>query len=81
MFHVLSKWRVTVSFKGLREPATFWVSDNHLGNVLRKVADLSFSATGLEEPQEIRIAVEGATAMQATTGLGQSFTVTEKAAG
>ncbi len=57
MMQILPKWRVLVNFRGSRPNLEFWMSEAHFGNVLRKVADLSFSANGLDEPLSISIAV------------------------
>lgn len=56
MLQIINKWKVTVSMAN-GDMHTFWVNDNFLPNVLRKVADLQFSATGLQEPTSISISI------------------------
>lgn len=54
MFQVVPKWRV--SWTNSIGSCIIYISDNHMGNVLRKVADISFSPSGIEnEPTEIKI--------------------------
>lgn len=53
MLVVLNKYKVTVKF--VDREVIVWVHDAHIENALRKVADLSFSANGLEQPIQITI--------------------------
>lgn len=53
MMHVLPRWKVTVTFAD--RSVVFWIHDNFLSNVLRKVADLQFSETGLDSELGIGI--------------------------
>lgn len=60
MMQVIPKWKVTVTFgagTGSRE-FVLWVSDGHIANVLRTVANLQFTATGLEQPTGIYVILE-----------------------
>lgn len=50
MMQVMAKWKVTVEFTNHEKNVTFWVHDNFVANVLRKVADLDFSGDGLDQP-------------------------------
>ena len=54
MMVVIPKWRVTVTFTG-KPSQVFWISDPHIGNVLRQVAMMDFSENGLEQPSQIVI--------------------------
>ena len=54
MMQVLKKWKVSVFFKeGTSQ--VFWINDNFMSNVLRKVADMDFSENGLVQPLQIVI--------------------------
>lgn len=55
MMQVIQKWRVEVTFS--HQVFVLWVSENHLANVLRKLADLEFSENSLEQPTQIQIAL------------------------
>ena len=55
MMQVLKRWRVRVVFD-VQRVTTFYVYDNFLNNVVRKVGDLSWSK-GLE-PDPVRIEIE-----------------------
>lgn len=54
MIQIQKKWKVTVTVgSGV---ITFWVSDNFLSNVMRTVANIEFSSSGLnEQPKSIAI--------------------------
>lgn len=54
MMTVIPKWRVLVTMPNGKQ-AEFWISDNYIGNVLRQVAAMHFSADGLHEPTSIHV--------------------------
>jgi hypothetical protein len=53
MMQLIPKWKVTVLLAGVSH--VFWVSDRCASNVLRKVADMDFSDSGLEQPALVKI--------------------------
>ncbi len=57
MMQMVQRWRVTVTVAG--QASEFWINDNFLSNVLRKVADIQFSENGLSEPTRLLIALVG----------------------
>ncbi len=64
MMQVVSKWKIIVNIPWT--PGTspdrefcFWIYDNHAANVLRKIADLQFTETGLEQISAIQILLVG----------------------
>ncbi len=54
MMQVVPKWRVVIHFNGAPDVCLF-ISDSSWANVLRKLADLSFSKDGLEQPTSIDV--------------------------
>jgi hypothetical protein len=68
MMQVQQKWKVTVLFEGAKERQVLWLHDTFAANVLRKLADISFSEGGLQQPIEITITPVRAT-NPATTGV------------
>lgn len=55
MMQVIPKWKVTVTFQTGSAVVVF-VSERHVGNVLRTVSSMDFSDNALEQP--MRICVE-----------------------
>lgn len=53
MMQVSRKWKVVVKFAD-RE-VVLWIADNFPSNVLRTVANLEFSETGLHQPISINV--------------------------
>lgn len=53
MMQVVPKWKVVV-WQG-EDEHVFWITDNCLSNVMRKVADMQFSKDGLTQPSCISI--------------------------
>jgi hypothetical protein len=53
MVHVVPQWKI--AFVYADRTVTFWLHNNHAGNILRTVADLQFSENGLEQPDAIQI--------------------------
>ena len=64
MLQVIPKWRVTVTLGGHEQ--AFWISDNHISNVLRHVASMDFSENGLLQPK--RIVIEPVAERQVQSG-------------
>jgi hypothetical protein len=54
MMQVVPRWKVTVFFAD-RGDLVFWLSDGHLGNVLRLVSGMQFSENGLDQPQAVTV--------------------------
>jgi hypothetical protein len=54
MMHVVARWKVTVSIEA-RDPIVLWISEDMPSNVLRQVAAIQFSDSGLERVTGIRI--------------------------
>lgn len=65
MLMVLPRWKASVYFED-GESVTVWMDDNFLSSVLRKVADLQFSESGLRQPTWVRIDIVRAS--NSTTG-------------
>lgn len=56
MIRVIPKWRVTVKlYSHDKEDVVFWISDDHMANVLRTVASMDFTMNALEHPKSIVI--------------------------
>ena len=53
MLQVVPKWRVELTFSDRK--VELWIYDQSPSNVLRKLADLQFSANGLDQPSQIQI--------------------------
>jgi hypothetical protein len=53
MMQVVAKWKVIVKFSG--HDTVIWISDNHIENVLRQLAAMQFTESGLERPTAIHI--------------------------
>lgn len=53
MMQVIPKWRVVVWVNGKEQK--IWVNETHLSNVLRKIADMHFTETGLPQPSRITV--------------------------
>lgn len=51
---VISKWKIFITFADGKE-VTFWINEDHPSNVLRKIAELQFNESGLEQPNYIAI--------------------------
>lgn len=54
MMRVISKWKIFITFADGKE-VTFWINEDHPSNVLRKIAELQFNESGLEQPNYIAI--------------------------
>lgn len=54
MLQVLPRWKVVVKMADGSE-RVFWVNDNFMANVLRKVADIQFTENGLSQPTAISV--------------------------
>jgi hypothetical protein len=56
MMQLIPRWQITVthSDQDLR-PIQFWINETHLGNVLRQVATMQFTESGLVQPTKITI--------------------------
>jgi hypothetical protein len=67
MMQVIARWRVTVTFEGGRQQV-IWISGSFVSNIMRMVADLSWTADGIEQPVNITIAREGAPNMNLSGG-------------
>jgi hypothetical protein len=55
MMQTVQKWKVLVHFSLNENDLVFWVNENHMSNVLRKIADMQFTENGLEQPVQISI--------------------------
>lgn len=55
MLQVIPKWEVTVHLGANKAVLQFWIFDHALGNVLRQVASMQFTKSGLEQPSAISI--------------------------
>ncbi len=53
MIQVIPQWKIAFEFSD--RTVTFWLHNNHVGNVLRTVSDLQLSENGLETPLAIHI--------------------------
>lgn len=53
MMQVVKKWKVKIVFDS--RVVEFWVHDNFLSNVLRKIVDMQFTESGLEQPTKVVI--------------------------
>lgn len=54
MIKTVQKWRVTLTYEA-RDGITVWISDNFASNVMRQIAAMEFTESGLEQPTVIRI--------------------------
>jgi hypothetical protein len=54
MLHVVARWRVDVTLSNGTE-MRFWVNTDYISNVLQKVAEMQFEASGLDQPKKIVI--------------------------
>ena len=52
MLITIPPWRVQVDMPDGKSHI-FWISDQHLSNVVRKVADIRFDESGLIQPTKI----------------------------
>ena len=55
MMQVSPKWKVTATFDSGLPPHQIWLYDNFISNILRKVADIQFTGSGLIQPVSITI--------------------------
>jgi len=61
MIQVVRKWKVTVTFRVLNagdvqtRDVVVWMHDNFSSNVLRTLAGLQFTESGLDEPIAITV--------------------------
>lgn len=53
MLHIVQRWKVHLTWRDRQ--LDIWVNEDHLSNVFRKLADLQFSETGLDQPIRIQI--------------------------
>lgn len=53
MMQIIKRWKVQIVFAN--RVVEFWVHDNFLSNVLRKITDMQFSDNGLEQPTKVVI--------------------------
>jgi len=53
MMQIVPKWKVTAVFADRR--VVVWIYDAHLSNVLRRVSDMQFTESGLEQPRMIAV--------------------------
>lgn len=54
MMQVVPRWKVVVQMPNAPSQ-TFWMNENFVQNVLRKVADMQFTENGLTQPTTITI--------------------------
>lgn len=55
MIHTVEEWKVTVRLFDDGRPVVLFISDDHLGNVLRTLSTMRFDDRGPEQPGAIEI--------------------------